>query len=419
PTPTVTVTIAPAPTIDATPIVITVTARVEDLGIATPVIGEGTAQPVSTNTPIPFNPPTVEPLLDLPPTISRNEIPFQPNLQLIGINPQAFVLDPNAILPAPVNFGTSASGISLFVRHPFDPNRWIYTDQAGVLYARDGNGEGVVPLDAFPAPTRPENNVFVTSAGWSPNGAVVSIIIKPDNRNNREGVWVWDGGVPRQILHDCPYQGHEGCALVGSLPFLYDSQEILWSAGSDLLAVRVINRNNAQDGGGRGAIFIMSPNHNPQSPPDFVLAYDYAQWLSNGRLLVSGFNPQGRVVIATVNYNGTDEQVLLDGSARGIWLQNAIQAPSGAVYALGRPASDFNAPVKIVDSAGNFLTGQIGTTAPSRVAWSPNGNAVLVEAGGRQYLAQINGTVQDITGTTGGIVTNWVTGPVPSSAPPP
>jgi len=41
----------------------------------------------------------------------------------------------------------------------------------------------------------------------------------------------------------------------------------------------------------------------------------------------------------------------------------------------------------------------------------------LVEAGGRQYLAQTNGTVQDITGTTGGIVTNWVTGPVPSSAP--
>jgi hypothetical protein len=415
-TPTSTVTIAPAPTIDATPVIITVTVPVDNLGDVTPVEG-GTPQTVSTNTPIPFNPPTVPPLLDLPPTVSRDSIPFQPNLQLVGINPQAFVLDPNNILPAPVNFGTSASGISLFVRHPFDPDRWIYTDQAGVLYARDANGEGIIPLDAFPAPTRPENNVFVSSAGWSPNGALVSMIIKPDNRNNREGVWVWDGGAPRQILHDCPYIGHEGCALVGSLPFLYDSQEILWSAGSGLLAVRVINRNAPQDGGGRGAILIMSPNHNPQSPPDNVLAYDYAQWLADGRLLVSGFNPQGRVVIAVVNSDGTNEQILLDGSDRGIWLQNAIQAPNGAIYALGRPASDFNAPVQIVDSNGNFLTGQIGTTAPTRVAWSPNGNAVLVEAGGRQYLAQTNGTVQDITGTTGGIVTNWVTGPVPSSAP--
>lgn len=409
------------PTIDATPIIITSTAPVEDLGIVTPPVEGGTPTPqASTNTPIPFSPPTVAPLLDVPPTVSRDSIPsFQPNVQIIGINPQAFVLDPNAILPSPVNFGTSASGISLFVRHPFDPNRWIYTDSAGVLYARDGNGEGVVPLDAFPAPSRAENNVFVSSAGWSPNGAFVSMIIKPNNRNNREGIWIWDGGAPRQLLHDCPYQGHEGCFLAGSIPFLYDSQEVLWSAGSGLIAVRVINRNAPQDGGGRGAIFIITPNHNPQSPPNFVLAYDYAQWLSNGRLLVSGFNPQGRVVIATVNSDGSDEQILLDGSERGLWLQNAVQAPNGAVYALGRPASDFNAPLQIVDSAGNFLTGPIGATAPSRVAWSPNGNAVLVEAGGRQYLAQINGVIQDITGTTGGIVTNWVTGPVPSSAPPP
>jgi hypothetical protein len=410
-----------APTIDATPVIITSTAPVEDLGIVTPPIEGGTPTPqLSTNTPIPFSPPTVPPLLDVPPTVSRDSIPpFQPNLQIIGINPQAFVLDPNAILPAPVNFGTSASGIRLFVRHPFDPNRWIYTDSAGVLYARDSAGEGVVPLDAFPAPTRAENNVFVSSAGWSPNGVYVSMIIKPDNRNNREGVWIWDGGVPRQLLHDCPYQGHEGCFLAGSIPFLYDSQEILWSGGGGLLAVRVINRNAPQDGGGRGAIFIITPDHNPQAPPNYVLAYDYAQWMRDGRLLVSGFNPQGRVVIATVNVDGSGEQILLDGSERGLWLQNAIQAPNGAVYALGRPASDFNAPLQIIDSAGNFLTGPIGTTAPSRVAWSPNGNAVLVEAGGRQYLAQINGAIQDITGTTGGIVTNWVTGPVPSSAPPP
>ena len=126
-----------------------------------------------------------------------------------------------------------------------------------------------------------------------------------------------------------------------------------------------------------------------------ALAYDYGTWTNDSRrVVVSGQSPQNGVIIGTVNADGSDLNVILDGSSRGLWIQHAAQRRDGSFVALGRPAAE--QAVRIIDQNGNFLTGPIGGAAPQSVAWNTDRSAVSVIAGGRQYIAYVDGRVTEV-----------------------
>jgi len=103
-----------------------------------------------------------------------------------------------------------------------------------------------------------------------------------------------------------------------------------------------------------------------------------------------------------------------DATAVGYWVQDAVQRSNGQIVALGRQGDPFG-PMRIINQNGDFLTGDIGGGPPQSVEWSPDGSAVLVTAGGRRYVASVNGSVQDITDSTAGSTgIGWVTGGLPS-----
>ena len=135
-----------------------------------------------------------------------------------------------------------------------------------------------------------------------------------------------------------------------------------------------------------------------QRQPNFV-RYDYGYWNPNGQgIIVSGQRPDGRVIIGEVNNDLSGERVILDASALGLWLRDAVRRPNGQVVALGRPGGPGSGPVALYDSSGRQLTGFIGVAAPEDVRWYPNRSLVVVSVQGRQYTVQVaGGSIVDAT----------------------
>jgi hypothetical protein len=68
---------------------------------------------------------------------------------------------------------------------------------------------------------------------------------------------------------------------------------------------------------------------------------------------------------------------------------------------------------------GQALTAPIGEGFPERVEWSPDGYAVFVQSNGRQYIANVNGKINEITGQVAGTrAVNWVQGALPPGETP-
>jgi len=85
------------------------------------------------------------------------------------------------------------------------------------------------------------------------------------------------------------------------------------------------------------------------------------------------------------------------------------------LLALGRPG-DPNGAMWIYDSAGRQVTtSPIGSSAPADVKWSRDRSVVYVRTvNGRHYLANINGSVQDISAQVGDIQSiDWAGGRLP------
>lgn len=420
---------SPAPTLDVTPTFITADAPLSatpdpnDLGLITPAPGEGTQVGFATPTPA----PTVALSVELPPTISRAQLtafPALPTFPPVAFQPRAFLFSTSGGL---VQAGVSPLGetdVSLLARNPVDPTQYVLTDRAGNLYTANAAGavrERQSPFSEFIAQTQAENNAFVQALAWSPNGQYVAFIVN-GNSTVSDGVWWYQPGVrpPLQLLVDCSTENPAACQVGDNRQFQHQSVELEWSPNSDAILVRA----RVQDGSNNSVLFVLprteDPNYYNVVPP--ALDYEYGSWSRDGsRLIVSGRRrSDGRVILGTVNANGTGEQVLLDASARGLWVQDAVQRPNGSIVALGR-AADGNFPVQIVDQNGTFLTGPIGSGSPGRVLWSPDASAVLVITGGRVYLARITGEVLDVTDSvqsSGGLgAVGWANGSVAGGVP--
>jgi hypothetical protein len=416
PTGTATRTLAP-PTLDVTPTFITAEATISDLGIITVTPIPATTTPEGpTVTPTLPSFPTVVPIDNLPPTLE-----FAPQAPtLIPINPQtrAFALSFSG-------GGFTSGGFSLlgdatlFERNPADPSQYAVTNSAGALFVTGVGGAGaqritVSPFSQFEPSSRAENNAFVGDIAWSPDGRYLAFLVDADQLAS-DGVWFFDPGAsnPLQLLVDCHTPGFVGCEIVNNPiePDRWESQSIVWSPSSDAILVQILS-------GDRRGYIVLPVTFNERArdtrPP--VQFYEFSNWERNGnRVLVSGRSPDGSVYVGWINRDGSFSEMVFDARSVGLWMGYANQSSDGQIYALGAPDGPGNG-LSIYNMAGQALTGAIGSGPPGRVEWSPDGRAVYVEAGGRQYVAFVSGEVRDITGSVAGAqAVNWVDGLLPPS----
>ncbi len=410
------------PTLDATPTFITAQATVADLGIFTPIPAQTTPVLFPSSTPSPQ--PTVALRVTLAPIIAAPTLIFQAPPTLY----------PFVGVPASLSYSLSADGsvtgftllpdiaTTLFERNPVNPDEYVTTDTSGNLYITGVNGSGasrpdVSPFSQFIALNRDQNDAYVSAARWSPNGQWLAFIVA-GGKQPKDGVWVFQPGAtaPVQLLVDCP----PGCGIVLNPfdPNFWQSVGLEWSPASDALLVRV----NLPEEGRAGLIVLplTGDEHFRDTRPP-VHRYEYGAWsLDGGRILVSGRSTDGHVFLGWIGRDGGFQEVVLDARAFGLWMGFGRQAADGAILALGAPGGDGGPaqPLALYDAFGNALTAPIGDSFPERVEWSPAGNAVFVQANGRQFIANRAGNVTEITGQVApGHPVNWVNGAPPEGQP--
>jgi len=408
-----------APTQNVTPTIITATPGADSGIINTPIQSTPEPQfnaPTTTFTPEPtlFQPTVaVNPDLLIDPVVPPTT--GQTTFSTVGAGAYQYDVGLGGVFA--YNNIQLSGGVALFAPNPADPSSFMRTNPFGMLlYKPIGSStEGVMSFtpffDGFTAPSSEGNKNRVLEIDWSADGQRLSFRIDTPRGldNGAAGVWFWQSdnsdqtGPTYQIIRDCVEPGYKPCEFVSkSNANFWKTTAVEWSPiygnYSVLLTVHLTQE-------GRNALAmtqaVRDANYSQQAPEFF--RYDYGYWLSDGqRIIVSGRRPDGRVIIGTVNSALTGEQVILDASALGLWVQNAIQRPNGQVVALGRPGDAFSGgAVALYDSNGNAISAPIGNAAPEDVRWYPDGSAVVVSVQGRQYTVRVDGgVISDTTDLT-------------------
>lgn len=407
-----TITLTPSltlvpPTLDVTPTFI----LTEALTPIPPEIAETLPAVISTDT-------TVEtaatPTFPPAPTVANVQPP--PTLSIISFNNT----NPTVITRAFALGGGGAFSVSngisnptLFVPNPVFANSYLMTDETGLIFEVNGGERQRFTGGQFPdTPTsRADNNHVIVDAVWSPDGRAVAIIVDSWSVDNQatsdDGVWFYVPGevAPTQLLVHCPPNAADQCQItqIPGVPYTYIARSIVWSPNSQFILAEADGFDI-----GRRVLFVLSRGTSRSNRPN-ALYYEYGDWSGDGqRIVVSGRGPDGRVVLGSVALDGSDEQIVLDGSAVGLWLQDGVQRPDGTLVALGR-AGDANGPMQIYNQNGIALTDVIGTSRPVVVKWSPGRSAVYVQTeDGRKFVADVNGGISEITNQVGDIrAVNW------------
>ena len=406
-------------TIPATPTFITATPGGDSGIINTPTPSTPIVQisaPTSTFTP----PPTVfQPTVAVNPDLLVSPVAPPSNSQTtfstIGAGAYQYNVGPGTVFT--FNSIQLSGGVVLFAPNPVDPNSFMRTDPNGMLLYRPlgSASEGVMTFspffDGFTADGSENNKNRILEIDWSADGQRLSFRIDPPRNldNGAAGVWFWQPEIASQtdptyqIIRDCPQAGWTPCNFVNpSNANYWKTAAVEWSPipgnYNILLTVNLPEEN-------RNALAIAQAIRNAdyaKQAPQFF-RYDYGYWSNNGqRIIVSGRRPDGHVIIGTTNSSLTDEQIIFDASAAGLWMQNAIQRPNGQIVALGRVGNAFDGgPVALYDSNGNALSAPIGPGAPEDVRWYPDRSAVVVSVFSRQYTVRVDtGVITDTTDLT-------------------
>ncbi len=384
----------------------------------TPLPPTFTALPLAL-TVFPTQPPLGAPTAQLPPT----PIAAPPVIQPGSIPNLAFTLSTNGGFSGGIQ--EMPGGTITLASDPNNPNHVALVDARGLLFifsdfvGRQGARIETSPF-SFPEPANAETNqARVVQVAYAPNSIWVAFLVDTeadntgDNDSSNDGVYVLpvDPGSGQPVggavmlLRDCPPE--PGCVIVNrpDAPYRYRSLSFAWSPSGDALLVEL----DLPEEGRRG-ITLVSPEVGAATsqtrPP--VLRYDYGSWPNDGgRIIVSGRAPDGRVVVGSVNRDGSDPQLQDAGQIGLSWLQNAVQRPNGQIVMLGSPLGSAS-PMRLFTNDGVALTSEIGTAPPVRVAWSPDRSAVLVvtvENGAAEYwIALVSGEVRRITPEVGGAV---------------
>ena len=255
-----------------------------------------------------------------------------------------------------------------------------------------------------------QNKNRIAELDWSADGRQFSFRIDPPRGtdNGNAGVWFWQPivdpthGATYQIIRDCVTDGYSPCNYVNRVgPWHWKTIGVEWSPsrGSNSVLLTLFLPDE-----GRNALAIVQALRDPNyanNAPQFH-RYDYGHWhLDGSGITVSGRRPDGRVIIGAVNSGLQGEQVILDGSSRGLWLRDAVRLPNGQYVALGRPGGPRSGPVALYDQQGNQISGFVGNAAPEDVRWFPDRSAVVVSVQGRQYTLQVaDNSISDTTDLT-------------------
>lgn len=394
----------------------------------TPIEAAGTPEPATLTALAAL--PTLTPLVPTGlPTFSNDPLllPNEPLTRAFELNTDGVRFTSSELL-LPSGFGATT-----FARNPLDPNRYAVVDGRGLLYLFNGGlsaEQGALlrtsPFAEPEPPNREANNAIVTQVGWSPDGQYLALLVDAE-KDDRDGIWLLPNGQgARQIFRECPPPIQNVCTVViGGEPNRYTSVRFEWNASSSA----VLNTLFLPDEN-RSAFTVVPLGNDPTNLPP-ILRYDFATWSQDGsRILVSGAAGDGRVGLRWVDPATGSAETIFDGSAVGLWVQDAVERPDGQIVALGSPNGASSAQ-SLYNASGQAISGQIGTGAPERVAWSPDRSAVLVvvndtsnPAGAvrRYYVAQVDGTISEITGqVAGALAVEWLSSlplPLTPTVPP-
>ena len=309
-------------------------------------------------------------------------------------------------------------GVRLFLPNPVDPSSFLRTDFKGMLrYKPIGTPqEGEMSYSPYfhgfsgGINSIEENKNRIAELDWSADGRQFSFRIDPprgtDNAN--AGVWFWQPivdathGATFPIIRDCVAPGYKSCDLVARVgPWFWKTIGVEWSPsrGSNSVLLTLFLPDES-----RNALAIVQAVRDPNyanNAPQFH-RYDYGHWhLDGSGITVSGRRPDGRVIIGAVNSGLQGEQVILDGSSRGLWLRDAVRLPNGQYVALGRPGGPRSGPVALYDQTGRQISAFVGNVAPEDVRWFPDRSAVVVSVQGRQHTLQVaDRSISDTTDVT-------------------
>lgn len=414
----------PAPTLDVTPVFITVNAPVP-LFNATPIPASSTpeAQPTVTLT---ETAAAATPTL-LPQTVG---LPSTSDFLLSNsIEPGtlAYVLNPNGAGFSGNPFPSLIPNPMLLAQNPANPNEYVaVTNMGQILHIPDYAGNRVerLNIDIFtehhyaPMESIENNDKPVLAVEWSVDGKLAFIV--DGDSGDDDGVWYWTpDGEQRQLLAECP--DPDNCTVIERRGLSrWDSDDIAWSPPAETQPDALLVTLDLPDNGRRALIVIDPETANWQVIPP-LLMYDYGSWSADGsQIIVSGRAPDGTMVIGRVNRDGGNPQ-LINMSERGFgWTQSAVEF-NGQVY--GFASSGGDAPVQLVDGSGNALTGTIGSRRPERIEWSPDNRAALIVINEddrlRYYVQQIGQpAAQEITEVVAQAATvQWIGQPsVPQGA---
>jgi hypothetical protein len=218
-----------------------------------------------------------------------------------------------------------------------------------------------------------------------------------------------------QVLRVCP----PFCDATGATPGqTWRALSVDWApdASAMLIHIELLNEN-------RRALEVRYPIRGEENQQAITapnpLRYDYGTWSNDPtRLIVSGSDSNGTAVFGSVAIDGSNP-ITVPASSIGLnWVQNAVQIMgSGQIVMLG--GQNANGPLALYDEAGTMLTEPIGSSAPTEVSWSPDRTAVRLLVDGHTYIAQIDGTITDISDLVNGTpAIAWVNNALPPGATP-
>lgn len=378
---------------------------------------------IATATPTPQPTVALNPA-EIPPTVSLDELLLQaPPAPQINTRPQLFSFaitiagGSGTFQPVPIDTARAGQTV-LFERNPINPDEYALVNTAGQIYVGSLAGAGGLSGDPFTPFTyevqnRDDNDAAIGAMSWSPSGVLAFVI--DARKTNKDGIWIMDGGTPRQILRDCPYDGHAGCLTVSGNrnASQWRSDRLTWNTDGSRLLVELDIPNE----GRRGVIVLNTGN--PADILPTVYRYDSASWsMDEERVLVSGVGGDGQPVMAWLNPNDGGVQVIYNGADQRIAPRAAVERPNGQILAFGSDLFTGGAAF-LMDSNGTIRSERIGTTSPTRIDWSADRNAAIVQTeDGRTYVVNADsGAIQDISATVGGQAVNFVNGAVPAAVP--
>lgn len=334
-------------------------------------------------------------------------------------------------MPLDSSIDTGGVGAELYARNPANPDEYTVVTGSGVIFR--GSAEGVAqvanrePFTEFhyQIQSRDQNNAAVVDITYGDQGWLAFIVRSNDNiAVNNDGAWFIKNGAAFQLLRDCPREGHAGCQTVlgeGRDVWRWTTHAIKWRPNSTENVLIVLNLPEE----GRRGFVIQATNWYRLDVLPPLYRYDSANWSADGsRVLISGRDPGGQHVIGWLDPETGEINIFFNGSAAGVYVQDAIERPNGAILAFA--ASTPGGAVRLVDGGGRTISGQVGTSPPEMIEWNYARDAALVQTtDGRSYYVSANGSIRDASGgvssvpVVGGIETTGTgVGVVPAASIP-